>query len=177
MSADDIRDLLERLRDEAYTTNAMRRDRRQAAEAIAALLSQVETLTQQRNTALADAERAREERNRVHLRLNTGWLLKLKALDEENQRLRVDTEKLTRFVGHVLKDHRNDGYPGDVDGAAVQDWATACGLIEERVVDGPCNPAGCSCSEYAEWPMVCYFNTQLGKDAIAAVAQIDKETP
>ncbi|WP_226291314.1 hypothetical protein [Burkholderia arboris] len=74
---------------------------------------------------------------------------------------------LARFAGYVLKDHRNDGYPGDVDGDSLQGYAVRCGLIEERSVDAPCSE-GCSCADVGVFPTVCYFNTDLGKTAIAA---------
>ncbi|HDR9026904.1 TPA: hypothetical protein QDB14_001074 [Burkholderia vietnamiensis] len=75
--------------------------------------------------------------------------------------------KLTRFAGLVLKDHRNDGYPGDVDGDVLQGYAEQCGLIEQRKVDEPCTP-GCSCADVGEFPTICYFNTDLGRAAIDA---------
>ncbi|WP_342704225.1 ead/Ea22-like family protein [Burkholderia arboris] len=76
-------------------------------------------------------------------------------------------DQLKRFAGLVLKDHRNDGYPGDVDGDALQRYAEQCGLIEERKVDEPCTPC-CSCADVGQFPAVCYFNTDLGKAAINA---------
>ncbi|HDR9087330.1 TPA: hypothetical protein QDB10_003245 [Burkholderia vietnamiensis] len=78
-----------------------------------------------------------------------------------------DVAKLKRFAGLVLKDHRNGGYPGDVDGDVIQGYAEDCGLIEERQMSEPCSE-GCSCSDFDEFPTVCYFNTDLGKAAINA---------
>jgi hypothetical protein len=81
--------------------------------------------------------------------------------------VRGGAASLARFTGYVLKDHRNDGYPGDVDGDSLQGYAVRCGLIEERSVDAPCSE-GCSCADVGVFPTVCYFNTDLGKTAIAA---------
>ncbi|NTZ82245.1 hypothetical protein FCJ61_04225 [Burkholderia metallica] len=78
-----------------------------------------------------------------------------------------DVSRLMRFVGLVLKDHRNGGYPGDVDGGEIQGYAEQCGLIEERQVTEPCSET-CSCTDFGQFPTMCYFNTDLGKVAIAA---------
>ncbi|WP_063822411.1 hypothetical protein [Burkholderia cenocepacia] len=78
-----------------------------------------------------------------------------------------DFAKLKRFAGLVLKDHRNGGYPGDVDGGEIQGYAEQCGLIEERRVESPCGE-NCSCTDFGEFPTTCYFNTDLGKAVIDA---------
>jgi len=78
-----------------------------------------------------------------------------------------DIAKLKRFAGLVLKDHRNGGYPGDVDGGELQAYAEQCGLIEERRVESPCGE-NCSCTDFGEFPTTCYFNTDLGKAVIDA---------
>jgi hypothetical protein len=73
----------------------------------------------------------------------------------------------------VLKAHRNDGYPGDVDGDVLQRAALDCGLLEERTVAGPCG-GRCSCAETlseSEFPTICYFITEAGKDAVAAAKE------
>lgn len=75
-----------------------------------------------------------------------------------------------RFAGHVLKAHRNEGYPGDVDGGYLQRRATECGLLEERTMSAPCGEQ-CACAEVLsdeEFPTVCYFNTEAGKAAMRA---------
>lgn len=74
------------------------------------------------------------------------------------------------FAGLVLKQHRNDGYPGDLDGDFLQGAAVQAGLLEERIVAEPCSET-CTCAEAvmpAEFPVICYFNTEAGKAAIAA---------
>lgn len=81
---------------------------------------------------------------------------------------------LMQFAGLVLKAHRNDGYPGDVDGDALQAYAERCGLIERRNVDAPCSE-GCACADVAEFPTVCFFNTDIGKGAIAAARALEGE--
>jgi hypothetical protein len=78
-----------------------------------------------------------------------------------------------RFAGHVLKAHRNDGYPGDVDGGYLQRRAVECGLVEEHTVSGPCGE-NCSCAEVLgddEWPSQCFFNTEAGKAAMRAAEE------
>lgn len=80
------------------------------------------------------------------------------------------SEKAVIFAGLVLKEHRNDGYPGDVDGDFLQSAALLAGLIEERTVNEPCCES-CTCAEAtmpADFPVVCYFNTEAGKAAIEA---------
>jgi hypothetical protein len=89
----------------------------------------------------------------------------------------AESEGAVRFTGLVLKAHRNDGYPGDVDGDVLQRAALDCGLLEERTVAGPCGER-CSCAETlseSEFPTICYFITEAGKAAIALTAE--KEQP
>ncbi|WP_321820749.1 MULTISPECIES: hypothetical protein [unclassified Burkholderia] len=77
----------------------------------------------------------------------------------------ADFDRLKRFVGLVLKDHRNHGHPGDVDGGTLQAYAARCGLIEERRMEVPCSE-NCSCAEFGEFPTTCFFNTDLGTAVI-----------
>jgi hypothetical protein len=82
----------------------------------------------------------------------------------------AELRQLRRFTGLVLKAHRNDGWPGDVDGDDLQDWALQRGLIEERQMSEPCGET-CTCAEGADFPTTCYFNTELGKAVIAAARE------
>lgn len=85
-------------------------------------------------------------------------------------------EGVIRFAGLVLKEHRNDGYPGDIDGDFLQQAAIECGLIEERTVTEPCGE-NCSCAEVtmpADFPTTCYFNTEAGRAAISAAEKEQK---
>ncbi|CAE6810826.1 hypothetical protein R69746_05610 [Paraburkholderia aspalathi] len=84
----------------------------------------------------------------------------------------ADAKSAQKFAGMVLKAHRNDGYPGDVDGGFLQQAALDCGLIEERTATEPCGE-GCTCAEVADFPMQCYFNTDSGR---AAIAQAEVKT-
>lgn len=76
--------------------------------------------------------------------------------------LTAELHQLRRFAGLMFSAHRNGGWPADVDGYDIQEWALQCGLIEERQVTGPCGET-CSCAEGADFPATCYFNTALGK--------------
>jgi hypothetical protein len=83
------------------------------------------------------------------------------------------SEGAVRFAGLILKAHRNDGYPGDVDGDVLQRAALDCGLLEERTVAEPCGER-CSCAETlseSEFPTICYFITEAGKAAVAAAKE------
>ena len=118
------------------------------------------------------AEALRSQAERIQA-LEAKCALLAASLGQEEKR----SAELERFVGLVLKDHRNDGYPGDVDGAAVQNWALQCGLIEEFTADAPCGE-GCTCAEAIcadEFPTQCYRNTALGKAAIIAAQAGSKE--
>ncbi|SDI64587.1 hypothetical protein SAMN04487926_12121 [Paraburkholderia steynii] len=84
----------------------------------------------------------------------------------------VADSAMAKFAGLVLKDHRNDGYPGDVDGGSIQQWALDSGLIEVRTVYERCGE-NCSCAEFVgadAWldGVECFFTTDAGKAAIAA---------
>ena len=54
-----------------------------AADAIDSLLSELEAANQKRKAAVMDAERAREERNREHVKLNAEWIERTAALRAE----------------------------------------------------------------------------------------------
>jgi hypothetical protein len=81
---------------------------------------------------------------------------------------------VVKFAGLMLVAHRNDGYPGDVDGDVIQNAALACGLIASKTVNERCGE-NCSCAEFVgadEWGLnggiQCYFDThlaQIAKDA------------
>ncbi len=86
---------------------------------------------------------------------------------------RDDVAWAVRFAGMVLSAHRNDGYPGDVDGADLQRMALECGLIEERIVAERCGEF-CTCAEVATFPLECFFNTDAGRAAIAASTANDE---
>ena len=92
--------------------------------------------------------------------------------DEAEAALRAQAGAI-RFAGHVLNAHRNEGYPGDVDGGYLQRRATECGLLEERTVSAPCGEQ-CACAEVLseqEFPTVCHFNTEAGKAAMRAAEE------
>jgi hypothetical protein len=73
------------------------------------------------------------------------------------------------FAGRVLKEHRNEGLPDDVDGGWLQDTALELGLLDERKVYEPCSEETCVCAEVAtEWPVTCFFLTEAGTAAIRA---------
>lgn len=63
--------------------------------------------------------------------------------------------KLIRWAGAVLDAHRNDGYPGDVDGGTLQDLAVKHGVIVPVPVKEACGEV-CSCAEYDDFPQDCY---------------------
>lgn len=77
----------------------------------------------------------------------------------------IALDNIKRFAGLVLKDHRNDGYPGDLDGGMIQNYAQQCGLLEERQMAEPCSDS-CTCVEVADFPTSCFFYTELGRGLI-----------
>lgn len=85
---------------------------------------------------------------------------------------------IVAFAGELLGQHRNDGYPGDIDGGQVQALALQYGLIEEREVTEPCGE-GCTCAEVVDvWPVECCFNTDAGRIALdAAIAAKEAGKP
>lgn len=87
-----------------------------------------------------------------------------------------EMEAAARFTGMVFKAHRNDGYPGDIDGDALQRMALECGLLEEREVTESCG-ANCSCADVGEFPAICYFNTHAARIALDAAADALAQQP
>lgn len=106
---------------------------------------------------------------------NGSWLAEVSDIiqraAQSGQRTGVaeDAAKAVRFAGMVFKAHRNDGYPGDVDGDELQRVAIECGFLDERTVTESCG-ANCSCADVGEFPAICYFNTQAAKDAMQFAA-------
>lgn len=89
-------------------------------------------------TAAADA---RHERN-----------VATDALAAAEQRI-AELEQCAAFVQWVRQEWHHDG---DIDGGALQDALTECGLLTPTEVHAPCDPEACQCAEYGEFPVVCY---------------------
>jgi hypothetical protein len=69
----------------------------------------------------------------------------------------VAVDAAVRFAGMVLSAHRNDGYPGDIDGADLERMAMECGMTEKKTVMERCGET-CSCAEFdAAFPTECLF--------------------
>jgi len=122
---------------------------------------------------VADWDEMRKERDEQHT-----LITRLKSMTDAQEALIREhiaaqrrAEAVQLFAGLVLKEHRNDGYPGDLDGDFLQSAAVQAGLLEERTVAQPCGE-NCACAEAtmpAEFPVVCYFTTEAGRAAIGAV--------
>lgn len=66
---------------------------------------------------------------------------------------------VAKFAAHVLDWHRNDGFPGDVDGGDVQECALENGLIEPFTTPAGGCGEGCECEEGDR----CYRNSAIGR--------------
>lgn len=71
-------------------------DATEAADAIDTLLAALESSDQRRKEAVLDAEKARDERNRIHVKLNAEWI-------EKTADLRAALEAAAAFVQDVSK--------------------------------------------------------------------------
>ena len=65
----------------------------------------------------------------------------------------AELEQCAAFVQWVRQEWHHDG---DIDGGALQDALTECGLLTPTEVHAPCDPEACQCAEYGEFPVVCY---------------------
>ncbi|MBR7998312.1 hypothetical protein [Burkholderia vietnamiensis] len=88
---DKMRFMATRLRAMDLTTCA------ETADAIDALLAEVEAANQKRKEAQLDAEKARDERNRVHVKLNAEWIEKTNALRAELEAAAADKRDGHRY--------------------------------------------------------------------------------
>ncbi|HDR9036072.1 TPA: hypothetical protein QDB07_003580 [Burkholderia vietnamiensis] len=70
---------------------------REAADAIDLLLAEVEASDQKRKEAILDAEKARDERNRAHVKLNAEWIEKTNALRAELEAAAADKRDALAF--------------------------------------------------------------------------------
>ncbi len=64
--------------------------------------------------------------------------------------------RLAALGAWALMAHRNDGEPGDVDGASIQDQALELGLLQSRAVAQACGDA-CACAGFVDFPTQCLF--------------------
>lgn len=71
----------------------------------------------------------------------------VKRLTLENASLRT----MARFGLEVFEAHRNDGHPGDLDGAYLHDVAVEMGVLEPFESAGPCGET-CVCAEVDPGP-------------------------
>jgi hypothetical protein len=125
-------------------------------------IDEISSLRKKLAEALLDAERAREERNREHVRLNAEWMAKCEEL-----------RKAQAFAGIVLGTYRAE--LGDLDGFWLQEQAQAHAMIEEREAVERCGE-NCVCAEVVtSFPTSCFFITDAGKAAIEAAAMAKKE--
>ena len=68
-----------------------------------------------------------------------------------------ECEKLRAFANEIM-----DCWPdGDVDGGFLQEVAIEHGLLAPHEVTEPCNPDGCQCAEYGDFPQICYRRTSI----------------
>lgn len=78
------------------------------------------------------------------------------------------SEGVALFAAKVLDAHRNDGYPGDVDGGDLQEFALECALIEPFEVPADGCGERCECEQGDR----CYRHTAL---ATALVQLLDAD--
>ena len=71
--------------------------------------------------------------------------------------LKAECEKLRAFANEIM-----DCWPdGDVDGGFLQEVAIEHGMIAPHEVTEPCNPDGCQCAEFSDFPLICYRRTSM----------------
>lgn len=87
----------------------------------------------------------------------------------------AECERLRHFAGLAIRAVRGPFVGNDWDGGDVQDAMLASGLLEARQVAEPCGE-NCVCAEVDAIPGECYFVTELGERASAAVAPAARET-
>ncbi|WP_131754065.1 hypothetical protein [Burkholderia vietnamiensis] len=113
---DKMRALAAKLREWNWLNDAVPQ---QAADAIDLLLAEVEASDQKRKEAILDAEKARDERNRAHVKLNAEWIEKTNALRVELEAAAADKRRLQwladRFIGADFEWNADD----DGNGAPV----------------------------------------------------------
>lgn len=63
---------------------------------------------------------------------------------------------IEQFACEMIDQHRNDGYPGDVDGGWMQDRMIALGMLKITEVTEPCSETDCVCAETDGIPGECY---------------------
>jgi hypothetical protein len=87
-------------------------------------------------------------------------------------------ERVAVFGAYVLNDHRNDGYPGDIDGGDAQDRAIEYGLLHTVRFESGCGAENCVCAEGGEPPYDCLRCAPgIGElmDALLAARMREKE--
>lgn len=85
--------------------------------------------------------------------------------------------QLAALGAWALMTHRNDGEPGDVDGASIQDRALELGLLQSRAVAQACGDA-CACAGFVDFPTQCLFipdDVQIAARSLNDPSQKDPE--
>jgi hypothetical protein len=73
------------------------------------LFDEIDSLRKSLSEALLDAERAREERNREHVRLNAEWMAKCEELRKDMARLDWIARQGPDFCSGIIVDAPGDG--------------------------------------------------------------------
>jgi hypothetical protein len=89
----------------------------------------------------------------------------LHGLLDQTRALLTDKERLARFTGAVLDEHRMS--MGEVGGDTVQNWALETGILETRTMTERCGEV-CSCAEVTDFPIACHFVSALGQACLNA---------
>lgn len=120
------------------------------------------------------------------------WELKLQALENGawvDVKVHLKQESGGRYIGMserqlspierlacaVIDQHRNDGYPGDVDGGWLQEEMQRLGMLREVPVTESCAVGehdNCVCEEYGEIPGNC---TRLTPDMVKLMSVYRRE--
>jgi hypothetical protein len=88
----------------------------------------------------------------------------------QNEAIRATDADWKGFAMSILDEHRQDGYPSDVDGGTIQDAAVKYGLLVEREVTEPCGET-CTCADVTDFPTTCFFKSD------AAIAATKEQQP
>jgi hypothetical protein len=75
---------------------------------------------------------------------------------EQDALERAARDKLAAFGALVLKAHRNDGEPVDMDGGDLQAMGEKAGVLEQRTMTEPCGH-DCACAMFGGLPGRCFF--------------------
>jgi hypothetical protein len=114
---------------------------------------------------------ALEQKLRAAEDLRDEWCREYAKTRDEAIELRTRCEALeaAAVYGMACFEVATEEY-GTLEGDYLQELGVDTGMLEQVTVTEPCTDEGCRCAEVSDFPLTCYRETQVARNARAAIA-------